>query len=1110
MAPARILIANRGEIAARLVRAAAETGAQAVAVFAADEEGAPWTRGADAAAPLPGQGPRAYMDPDALIAAARAHGCDALHPGYGFLSESADFARRVTEAGLTFVGPRPETLALLGDKLSARRLARALGVPTPPGLEGPCSLDEAQAFLAAQPPGAGVMIKAAAGGGGRGMRPARTPAELAEAWPRCVAEAEGAFGDGALFLERLVARPRHVELQVLGDGTGAVAHLHERECTLQRDRQKVIEIAPSPSLTADERAQLADWSLRMARECRYLSLGTFEFLLDLDAPEGARLFFIEVNPRIQVEHPVTEEVLGLDLAQLQIRIAGGATLESLGLTQDAIPAPRGLAIEARICAERMTAAGGAGPASGLLRAVEPPSGPGVRIDGFARAGWRVSGRYDTLLAKAIIRWPGAAADLPAALTRLDRALADFRIEGVETNLDWLRALVRHERVRAWDVDTRFIETHGAALAEAAARLAAERAGDEAPPGANAVEPAPGAAPPAELPEGAELFAAPMSGAVVELAPVGARLPAGAQLAVLEALKMEHVIPAPHACVVVAALSAPGAAAAEGAPLLALRRVEGGDDAEPPAEDDAPPPDPDRIRPELAELRRRLAAGQDANRPRAVARRRARGARTARENLADLCDPGSFVEYGALALAAQRARRSLEDLIENTTGDGIITGIGAVNGALFGPERARCAFAISDDTVLAGTQGQRNHQKMDRLFALAAERSLPVILLAEGGGGRPGDTEHLTVAGLDGPTFARFAALSGKVPLVGVASGRCFAGNAALLGCCDVVIADRGTTIGMAGPAMIEGGGLGSFRPEQVGPAPELARAGVVDLLVADEAEACAAAKRYLSWFQGALPPGPVADQRALREVVPENRRRAYRVRDAIRLLADEGAVMELRADYAPGMVTALVRVEGRPFGLIANDPMHLGGAIDAPAADKASRFMRLCDAFGLPLISLVDTPGFMVGPEAERQGLVRRACRMFVAGAAMRAPIHAIVLRKGYGLGAMAMTGGGFRESVLTASWPTGEFGGMGLEGAVRLGFRRELEAETDPERRAALFESLLERHREIGKAVSLASCVEIDAVIDPAETREWILRADAAMPPRAPRRPPPPGIDPW
>lgn len=496
---------------------------------------------------------------------------------------------------------------------------------------------------------------------------------------------------------------------------------------------------------------------------------------------------------------------------------------------------------------------------------------------------------------------------------------------------------------------------------------------------------------------------------------------------------------------------------------------------------------------LDEVRERLACTEDAQRGDAVARRHALGMRTARENIADLCDAGSFVEYGALAVAAQRRRRSLDDLVRNTPADGMVTGIGSVNGGQFGEERARCVVMAYDATVLAGTQGMNNHQKTDRMLGIALEQGLPVVLFAEGGGGRPGDVDAPVVAGLHLSTFASYARLSGRVPLIGIAAGRCFAGNAALLGCSDVIIATRRSNIGMGGPAMIEGGGLGVYTPEQIGPSDVQSSNGVVDLLVEDEVEAVRVAKRYLGYWQGRTERWTAADQARLRDVLPAGRNVSYRMNDVLGLLFDIESVLEVRSGFGVGIVTALARVEGRPVGVLANNPMHLGGAIDAAAADKAARFMSLCDSYGLPIVALIDTPGFMVGPAIEEQAQVRHVSRLFLHAAHLRVPYLAVVLRKGYGLGAMAMAGGGFHVPVATVAWPSGEFGAMGIEGSVKLGFSKELAAAPDAAARDQLFRDLVEQVAERGRAINMASLLEIDAVIDPADTRSWISRVLAA-----------------
>ena len=564
---------------------------------------------------------------------------------------------------------------------------------------------------------------------------------------------------------------------------------------------------------------------------------------------------------------------------------------------------------------------------------------------------------------------------------------------------------------------------------------------------------------------------------------GDQVRAGQEIIIVESMKMEHPVEAGVDGTVESVNVKEGETVSEGQVLVTVAPGVVQTEAAPTG-----PAGSSGERADLARYRERRFLTTDEARPDAVARRAEKGNRTARANIADLVDDGSFIEYGSFAIAAQRRRRELDDLIRNTPGDGLVGGLATVNAADFPGDSSRVAVASYDYTVLAGTQGQKNHTKKDRLFDVAEQLRLPFVLFAEGGGGRPGDTDASGVAGLDCLAFAYFARLSGLVPLVGITNGFCFAGNAALLGCCDVIISTENSWTGMAGPAMIEGGGLGVVKPTDIGPIDVQTTNGVVDIRVKDEEEAVRVARQYLSYFQGPLGTWERHDDSLMRDVVPEQRTRVYDVRRALELLADKGTLLELRPTFGIGILTALVRIEGKPVGVIANNPAHLGGAIDADAADKASRFVQLCDAFDLPVVSLCDTPGFMVGPEAEKSAQVRHFGRMFVTAASITVPWVTVVLRKGYGLGAQAMARGSFHGNAMTVSWPTGEFGGMGLEGAVRLGYRKELEAESDPQKRQELENFLIARAYENGSALNMASHVEIDDVIDPADTRGHIL----------------------
>ena len=1076
----RVLVANRGEIAVRVVQAARSLRIASVAVHPADDAGSRHVAVADESRQLPGEGAAAYLDVAAVVAAAVDAGCDAVHPGYGFLSESAALAQACLDAGLTFVGPSPHVLATFGDKASARDAAVAAGLPvlraSAPGLD----VDAARDFMTDLGPAAQVMVKALAGGGGRGIRPVGSPDDLAAAMAECSTEALRAFGDGTVYVEEMMTPARHVEVQLLGDGADVV-HLGDRDCSVQRRRQKLVEIAPAPGLPADLRERVRAAAVDLGRSVGLSGVATVETLVDV---AGDRFAFLEVNPRIQVEHTVTEEVTGFDLVAAQLRVAGGARLVDLPVVHP----PRGHAVQLRLNAETVEPDGSVRPSAGRIIAFDPPTGRGVRVDAGVVSGSVVSPRYDSLVAKIIVSERDDA-ELETVLARADDALHALRVDGLATNADLLHALLQRPEIAKGETDTTFVDTHLSELL-AAAPLPRD-AGSEAPTGG-------GAHADVALEPGTEGLRSPLPGVVVSVtASPGDLLGPDATSIVVEAMKMEHVVRVGGRAELVAVLVAPGDVVDEGQLLAVVRPLDDSDAATGSVVEH----DLDVVRPELADLLARRAHTLDENRPDAVAKQRRKGHRTARENLADLVDEGSFQEHGSLVVAAQRSRRDLQDLIERTPADGLVCGTATIDGA-------RCVVMAYDYTVLAGTQGALNHRKQARLLELALREQLPVVVYAEGGGGRPGDTDGGFTTGLAEQTFARFAALSGTVPLVSIVNGRCFAGNAALAGCSDVIIATRGSSLGMSGPAMIEGGGLGVVAADDVGPMSVQVPNGVVDVLVEDEAEATAVARRYLGYLTRPRLEGERRDQRLLRHLVPESRTRSYDVRTVVDALVDIDSATELRPDFGVGIRTWLARVEGRAVGLVANNPLHLGGAIDATAADKTARFLQLCDAHGLPVVVLCDTPGFMVGPEAERTASVRRFSRLFVVGAKLRVPLCMVVLRKAYGLGAMAMAGGSLHTPVATVAWPTGELGPMGLEGAVRLGFRKELDAIADPGERAARFDALVAEAYENGSAANVASLVEIDEVIDPADTR---ARIDGALAAANPVRPPRRGfVDTW
>ena len=1060
----KLLVANRGEIAIRIMRAAAELGVPTVAVAPADDAGSLHTGKADEAVTLDGAGAAAYLDIERIVAAALDTGCDALHPGYGFLAENAELARRCAEAGLVFVGPRVDTLELFGDKARARIAAAAAGVPVIRGIDRPVSVEEASAFLDSLGGGRGMMIKALGGGGGRGSRRVAVADDVAATYERCRAEAEAAFGNGELYVEEFIDRARHVEVQILGDADGAIAHLGERECSVQRHFQKIVEVAPAPALGAEARDRIIDAAVRFAGSVGYRNAGTFEFLVDASGGGGNEFAFIETNARLQVEHTVTEEVTGVDIVRAQLELARGATISDLGLGNAV--GPRGHAIQARVCMESVREDGAILPAAGTLTAYEAPSGPGVRTDGFGYAGYETSLAFDPLLAKVVGHSPSD--DFGDAVSRTSRALAEFRIEGVETNIAFLQAILRHPDFVAGKVHTRFVDEHMAELV-----AAGEPPRFVTPPG---FEPQAVVAQQAEQavgPEGSVGLVAPMQGTIVGIGvSLGDEVRIGQAVAVVEAMKLQHDIHADRNGVVCAVSMSEGDVVREGYPIVFIHEtdVEGGAIA-----GDAGV-DLDHIRGDLEEVNNWIDRTLDASRADAVTALHTQGRRTPRENLDDLLDAGSFREFGPPAAGSAAG--------------GTIMGFGGVNADLVGVERSRVAVVHSNYEAAAYSHG---HYRQEQVHELVHDWRVPLVLFAEGEGLPYGNVGGV---GMDASVFADFAKLSGLVPLVGVNTGNSFAGNAALLACCDVIIATENSTIGINGPTVTQASGMGKHSAADLGSMAFQVENGNVDILVEDDAAAVRAVKQYLSYFQGPLADWEAPDQRRMRHIIPENRVRAYEMRDIIDTLADVDSVLEIRKEFGIGVITAFIRVEGRPMGVVANNPAHLAGAVDSPGADKGARFFQLCDAFDIPVVVFMDCPGIMVGPDHERTALVRHSVRLFNIGANCTAPMFGIMVRKAYGLGVQAMIGGASSVPFLTVAWPTAEFAGMNIDGAVKLSARRELAAIEDPEERKAAYERRVAQGYESARAINSGARY----VIDPADTRSFIARGMMSLPPTPPR----------
>ena len=1062
----KVLIANRGEIAIRIARAASDLGMPTVGLYSTDDAAAPHWQRADVAVALQKAGPAAYLDIEAVIDAALQAQCDAIHPGYGFLAENATFARRCNEAGLTFIGPRPDVLERLGDKANARRLAAECGVPVAQGLSEPVSLEQAQAFMNALGPDAQIMIKAIAGGGGRGMRSVASVDALAAAYRSAQSEAEAAFGNGDLYVEQLISPARHIEVQIIGDTAGNIAHLHERECSLQRRHQKLIEFAPSPFISMELRGRITQAAATLAKAAGVHTLCTMEFLVG----PGDTFFFMEANPRLQVEHTITEAVTGVDLVQTQFWLASGRSLDDLGLSQERVPSPHGLAVQLRVNMEHIDADGRAMPATGAIRAFDAPGGPGVRVDTGARSGWAPSAQFDSLLAKLIVHVPSNG--IEDLLGRARRALSELHIDGPRTNAGFLQALLADAEVAAGRFHTRYVEQQGRRLAADMARHEAARRPvvDAAPP-----EPSARKAP-TPVPEGLLAVRAPVGGVVVRMdVEAGDAVSRGQLVGAIESMKMEYAVHAVESGIVESLEATPGSAVVADDVLMYFSSQ----DVDGAAGGMAPERTDELAAERLAELRRRKAALLDEARAEAVARQRKRDALTARERVARLCDAGSFVEIGGLVAEGDKFAPA----------DALVVGTARIDG--------RPVVVLSQDfTVIGGSNGALGRAKMIRALQLARSNGMPVVQMLDGGGHRIQEGQSSRSYAGSTPTFQEYAYLSGWVPVVSAVLGAGFAGNTNFCAMADLVIMVKGLSeMGLAGPALVKAGTGESISGQELGGAAvQVDRHGLADLAVDDEDEAFRAIRRFLSFLpSNARAPVPRATEIAepagdeLAALVPANTRIAYDMREVVARIADADSVFEIKPSHGRNIVTSFARLGGRPVGFIGNQPLSKGGMIDSAAAEKAARFIALCDAYGLPLIYLIDVPGMSIGSEAERTVLGRRSAKLLYELGHATVPRASVVLRKGYGLGYVAMCGGrGFKPDACLA-WPTAEICAMSIEGSVDVAFRKQFIDAPDP---AAARRELIEGIRSRVSPIQAAEGFGIDDVIEPGETRARLIAA--------------------
>jgi acetyl/propionyl-CoA carboxylase alpha subunit/acetyl-CoA carboxylase carboxyltransferase component len=1104
----RVLIANRGEIAIRIARAASSLGVDSVAVFTPADSLSLHTRLAGAAREIgaPGADPvRGYLDIDAIIAATKASGSDCVHPGYGFLSENASFAQRCQAEGLRFIGPSPATLALFGDKVEARAFAQTQGIPVVPG--APAALASgAEAKASARSIGYPVMLKASAGGGGRGMRAVTRAEEMDEAFARCQGEAEAAFGDRAVFLEKIVPRPRHIEVQVLGDGQGNVVHLFERDCSVQLRHQKVVEIAPAPNLDDGLRRRILADAVKLASAARYENAGTVEFLVN---PETGEHFFIECNPRIQVEHTITEQVMGFDLVEAQFRIAAGASLASLGLAdQKSVGTPRGFAVQARVVVQ----------GTGTLSAYREPSGPGVRVDACGYLGLAPPPQFDPLLAKLICQ-SGSSGSFASAVDRLGRALDEFQIVGVPTNGEQLRAILAHPEFRSGNARTTLLSEAMAApkaksgalqfLDQQAAALGRGRGGASAPP-----------ARPLPVPPGHAAIESPHAGSVVEVkVREGARVKAGDLLFVVSAMKMETSVAAPCAGVITTLATLAVGDTVDGGQILAVIRPAAGaaKAAAPLAADESWTPMLDKVSALEAIAHKRLAPGS--NDP-GVVRQRNRRKLTCRERIDGLLDPGSFREIGSLAGFATFDEAG--DVAEFTPASHV-GGQGRIEG------RA-CIVCADDFTSRGGHADGAIGQKSRYLDRLSIELRTPSIRLLDGSSG--GGSVATMVPKQDGAADASVKESTGAikagrprvvggggsflpghlgstyyteqlatVPVVNMLLGSVVGIGAAkaVLGHFSVMVRDI-SQLFVAGPPVVSHAMGYEVTKEDLGGWHIHCRNGSVDNLAESEEEAMAMTRRFLSYLPSsayeAPPVAKAADPADRREedlltLVPRKRTATFDVRRAIRLMADKDSFFEIGPLWGTDQVTGFVRMAGHPMGVIASDSRHVnGGALTADGCDKLRRHHDLCDLFHLPILNLVDNPGFAVGIEHEIAGTIRKGGEWMVAFAQVAVPIFTVLMRRSFGVAGNNYATPRSAASVRVA-WPAADVGGIPPEGGIEAAYKRQLAEAADP---AALRAEINARIESVRGPIGPLNRFEIEEMIDPRDTRrlvcEWIADA--------------------
>ena len=1100
----KVLVANRGEIAIRIMRAAQSLGMTSVAVYPNADKQCLHAQYASESRVLNtstgGQVVDGYLDIDQLLEIAMETGCDCVHPGYGFLSESSEFSRRCAEAGIKFVGPSAKTLQTIGNKVTARQLAQEADIPVVQGShQAAVNVDEA-ATIAAEV-GYPVMLKAAAGGGGRGMRVLESEDKLQEEFERCSGEAKAAFGDGALFVEKRIQNPRHIEVQILADEQGNAVHLFERDCSIQLRHQKVMEFAPAPNLPEGLRNTILNSAIKLCKAADYANAGTVEFLVDA---ETEHYYFIECNPRIQVEHTVTEQITGVDLVEAQFRIAAGESLSELGFkSQTDIACFPGYSVQARV-----TATG-----TGAISAYKEPSGPGVRVDACGYTGYPVTAQFDPLLAKVVATSSGS---FPDALARAKRALEEFHIGGVATNVGSLIEILEHERVKQGDARTSLLSEHpelvqanGESLSNIQSFLDQTSNQDgTAVPLSQAVPQRP------ELTKSEDDIEvrSPMEGTVVDWAvAVGAPVLAGDPVLIVNAMKMETVITAMAAGTVtkVQALSVGDVIGAnEVVAILSPSQDKEATTGRTQASGWQPTLEQVSTLQHLAQ--KRLEPGSEDP---GVVRQRSRNKLTCRERIELLLDDDTFHEIGSVAGFASYDE---DGNIMDFTPANHVGGWGHVDG--------RMTIVCADDfTSRGGHADGAIGAKSGHLDRLSIEMRAPSVRLLDGssGGGsvaamvpqqkKAGESTAKESSGAIKAGRPRVAGGGGSylpghlgsgvfttqlstVPVVNMLLGSVVGIGAAkaVLGHFSVMVRDI-SQLFVAGPPVVKHAMGYDISKEELGDWRIHCTNGSVDNLAETEEDAAAQVRQFLSYLPQSVyeaPPVQTSTDPATRRadellgIIPRKRTTTFAIRRAIELMMDEGSFFEIGGLWGTDQVTGFARLQGHSVGVIASDSQHAnGGALTADGCRKLTRHLDLCDLFHIPVVNLVDNPGFAVGLEHEIAGTIRAGGEWMVAFSQVKVPIFTVVMRRSFGVAGNNYATPRSTPSMRVA-WPAADVGGIPPEGGIEAAYKRQLAEAEDP---IALRAELNERIESVRGPLGPLSKFQIEEMIDPRDTRRYL-----------------------